>query len=133
MDNLNSHVAGDDGEGSASKEKPGHWWATDYGIRDRRGYICQIIVPSSFQGQEERHEREVAERASAIRLMTTAPELWIALKEARRVIDSMKQEAETAAQLDGQAMLEACGEISRQGLAGTTAIRRVLEAAGCQA
>ena len=59
------------------------------------------------------------------------PELRAALIEAQRAINSMKVEAETAAQLDEQAMLEAMETISNQGLAADTAIRRVLADATC--
>lgn len=49
-----------------------------------------------------------------------------ALIAAQRAINSMKNEAETAAQLDERAMLEALEEISNQGLAADTAIRAAL-------
>lgn len=56
--------------------------------------------------------------------MTTTNQALIA---AQRAINSMKNEAETAAQGDEQMMLEACEEISKQGLAADTAIRAALD------
>lgn len=55
-------------------------------------------------------------------------ELFLAtqLMEAGWAINSMKTEAEAAAQLDEEAMLEALGEISRQGLEADMAIRAAL-------
>lgn len=55
-------------------------------------------------------------------------ELFLAtqLLEAGWAINSMKTEAEAAAQLDEEAMLEALGEISRQGLEADMAIRAAL-------
>lgn len=57
---------------------------------------------------------------------TQAEALRDALEAARRAIESMKVEAETAAQGDEQMMLEACETISNEGLAATMAIRAVL-------
>lgn len=57
--------------------------------------------------------------------MTTTNQALIA---AQRAINSMKNEAETAAQGDEQMMLEACEEISKQGFAADTAIRAALDA-----
>lgn len=46
----------------------------------------------------------------------------IALVSAKQAINSMKVEAETAAQGDEQMMLEACEQISNEGLAASIAI-----------
>lgn len=52
-----------------------------------------------------------------------------ALRTAQRAIESMKQEAETAAMLDETAMLEALERISNDGLAADMAIRAALQSA----
>jgi len=52
-----------------------------------------------------------------------------ALKDAQRAINSMKAEAETGAQLDEPAMLEALETISSEGLNADMAIRAALSAA----
>jgi hypothetical protein len=55
--------------------------------------------------------------------------LLAALEAAHDAIIGMKVEAETAAQGDEQMMLEACEQISNEGLEATTAIRTALTAA----
>jgi len=55
-----------------------------------------------------------------------AADLIAALKEAQSAINSMKVEAETAAQGDEQMMLEACETISNEGLQADMAIRAAL-------
>ncbi|MFD2755966.1 hypothetical protein [Comamonas terrae] len=57
------------------------------------------------------------------------PALRAALEDAKAAINSMKMEAETAAQGDEQMMLEACEQISTEGLAASLAIDAVLAAA----
>lgn len=57
------------------------------------------------------------------------PALRAALEDAKAAINSMKVEAETAAQGDEQMMLEACEQISTEGLAASLAIDAVLAAA----
>lgn len=54
------------------------------------------------------------------------PALQEALREAKYAISSMKTEAETAAQGDEQMMLEACEQISNEGLEASLAIDAVL-------
>ncbi|EED68383.1 hypothetical protein CtesDRAFT_PD3393 [Comamonas testosteroni KF-1] len=54
------------------------------------------------------------------------PKLRDALREAKCAINSMKAEAETAAQGDEQMMLEACEQISKEGLEASLAIDAVL-------
>ena len=56
--------------------------------------------------------------------------LTMALINAQRAINSMKVEAETAAQGDEQMMLEACETISNEGLQADTAIREALRQRG---
>jgi len=51
------------------------WWVTDYGVRDRGGYICHTQPPTHFQGQDERFANEVEERKANARLIAAAPEL----------------------------------------------------------
>ena len=58
-----------------------------------------------------------------------APVLVAALIAAKQAINSMKVEAETAAQGDEQMMLEACETISNEGLQADIAIRTALESA----
>ncbi len=53
-----------------------------------------------------------------------------ALEDAQRAINSMKVEAETAAQGDEQMMLEACETISNEGLQADMAIRAALASHG---
>lgn len=53
-----------------------------------------------------------------------------ALEDAQRAINSMKVEAETAAQGDEQMMLDACETISSEGLQADMAIRAALAAQG---
>ena len=60
---------------------------------------------------------------------TNAAHLIAALEEARSAINSMKVEAETAAQGDEQMMLEACETISNEGLQADMAIRAALASA----
>jgi hypothetical protein len=57
-------------------------------------------------------------------------DLIAALEEARSAINSMKVEAETAAQGDEQMMLEACETISNEGLQADMAIRAALASRG---
>lgn len=54
------------------------------------------------------------------------PALRAALEDAKAAINSMKAEAETAAQGDEQMMLEACEQISKEGLEASLAIDAVL-------
>jgi len=61
-----------------------------------------------------------------------AADLIAALKEAQSAINSMKVEAETAAQGDEQMMLEACETISNEGLQADMAIRAALAFAAAQ-
>ncbi|WP_053284510.1 hypothetical protein [Comamonas testosteroni] len=56
----------------------------------------------------------------------SVPALQEALREAKYAIGSMKTEAETAAQGDEQMMLEACEQISNEGLEASLAIDAVL-------
>lgn len=56
----------------------------------------------------------------------SVPALQEALREAKYAITSMKMEAETAAQGDEQMMLEACEQISNEGLEASLAIDAVL-------
>lgn len=59
-------------------------------------------------------------------LVKRVRELEEALTSAQQAINSMKVEAETAAQGDEQMMLEACETISNEGLDADTAIRTAL-------
>lgn len=58
------------------------------------------------------------------------PALLAALQDAKAAINSMKAEAETAAQGDEQMMLEACEQISNEALAASQAIDAVLGTCG---
>lgn len=51
------------------------WWVTDYGIRNRAGYICAVIKPTRYLGQDDRYREEVEERDFQVRLMVAAPKL----------------------------------------------------------
>lgn len=63
---------------------------------------------------------------------TTNAALIAALEDAARAINSMKVEAETAAQGDEQMMLEACEQISNEGLAASEAIRAAIASTAAQ-
>ncbi len=65
---------------SEAKHTPGPWWVTDSGVRDRRGYICHTLPAQRYTGQDERFERETAERAANKSLIAAAPELLEALR-----------------------------------------------------
>lgn len=63
---------------------------------------------------------------SPVQLVEMVKELKEALTGAQQAINSMKVEAETAAQGDEQMMLEACETISNEGLDADMAIRAAL-------
>lgn len=71
-----------------------------------------------------------APEAAGTSLSASAPEnvpaLRSALEDSKAAINSMKAEAETAAQGDEQMMLEACEQISKEGLEASLAIDAVL-------
>lgn len=64
--------------------------------------------------------------------LAVAEELLDALRSAQEAINSMKVEAETAAQGDEQMMLDACEAISNEGLQADMAIRAVIHKATAQ-
>jgi hypothetical protein len=61
---------------------PGPWSITDYGVRDRGGFICATTHVSRYEGQDERYAREVAQRAADVRLIASAPVMVLALMHA---------------------------------------------------
>jgi hypothetical protein len=61
---------------------PGPWSITDYGVRDRGGFICATTHVTRYQGQDERYAREVAQRAADVRLIASAPVMVLALMHA---------------------------------------------------
>lgn len=63
----------------SAQHTPAPWWVTDSGVRDRGGYICHTKPAQRYEGQQERYEREVAERAANKLLIAAAPELLAAL------------------------------------------------------
>jgi len=65
---------------SEAKFTPGPWWANEYGIRDRGGFICALTWPSRYDGQQERHAKETAQREADARLIAAAPDLYAALQ-----------------------------------------------------
>lgn len=64
----------------STKHTPGPWWATDSGVRDVGGYICHTNPPTRYPDQDERYEKEVAERVANKSLIAAAPELLEALQ-----------------------------------------------------
>lgn len=77
---------------SAAKHTPGPWWVTDSGVRDAGGYICHTNKAQRYEGQDERYERETAERAANARLIAAAPELLEALSQIRELAYSGRHE-----------------------------------------
>ena len=57
------------------KHTPSPWWPTDYGIRDRGGYIAHIRSVQRYQGQDERYAHEVSQREADKLLIAAAPHL----------------------------------------------------------
>ena len=60
---------------------PMPWQVTEAGVRNEGGYICLINRPTRYPGQDERHEKETAERQANARLIAAAPDLLTALTE----------------------------------------------------
>ena len=63
------------------EHNPGPWWVTNSGVRNSGGYICNTNFVPRYQGQEERHEREVAARDADKLLIAAAPDLLEALQD----------------------------------------------------
>jgi hypothetical protein len=61
---------------------PGPWWVTDSGVRDTGGYICHTNNATHYPDQDERYERETAERAANARLIAASPDLYDAAENA---------------------------------------------------
>lgn len=62
----------DELEKLAREATPGRWWVTDSGVRDQGGYICFTLRAQRYEGQDERYERETAERAANANLIAAA-------------------------------------------------------------
>lgn len=95
------------------KHTPGPWWTTDSGVRERGGYICHTNQPTHFQGQDERYDRELAERRANKNLIAAAPELLAALEYAHACLTnqlSTKTKHEYAIDLARVAIAKATGE-----------------------
>lgn len=71
-----------------SAHTPAPWRADDYGVRDVGGYICWIHKPHRYEGQDERYQKEVAERRADARLIAAAPDLLAACQGAIAAIDN---------------------------------------------
>lgn len=82
-------------------------------------YVCEGYEPSEVEAWNRRSGQ----------LVERVKELEDALTSAQQAINSMKVEAETAAQGDEQMMLEACETISNEGLDADMAIRAALSKA----
>ena len=78
-----------------TEHTPGPWYADSYGVRNRGGYICELRHPSRYDGQQERYERERAERDGDARLIAAAPELFAALESAIKCMVEQTQNAAT--------------------------------------
>ena len=61
------------------KHTPAPWRVTDSGVRDRGGYICFTPSATHYPDQDERFEREKAERLANKNLIAAAPDLLEAL------------------------------------------------------
>lgn len=72
---------------SAAKHTPGPWWVTDSGVRDAGGYICHTNPATHYPGQDERFERETAERAANKLLIAAAPDLLTVATRAKAWIE----------------------------------------------
>ena len=57
------------------KHTPGPWRDDNYGIRGAGGYICAIHWPHCYEGQEDRYQKEMAERQGDARLIASAPDM----------------------------------------------------------
>jgi len=99
------------------------------------GWIKQSEIDSSndFGGSinlwRQKYDCDVPVYLAQQPAPSAVADLIAALEEARRAINSMKVEAETAAQGDEQMMLEACETISNEGLQADMAIRAALASA----
>lgn len=90
------------------------------------GYLRGILaVIAHWESRPYPHHWMVPARADSV----PAQVLVAALIAAKQAINSMKAEAETAAQGDEQMMLEACETISNEGLQADIAIRAALASA----
>ena len=79
-----------------AQHTPGPWWVTDSGVRDGGGFICARIPAQRYEGQDERFEREFAERIANCRLIAAAPDMLAAL---RAVMDPETHWAEARRQV----------------------------------
>lgn len=117
----------------AIKPTPGPWHvANGVQIRGEREQIAKVWMMR--RGEGKANALLIAE-AGTVRgetgltprqLAALNGELVEALRAAQQCINSMKVEAETAAQGDEQMMLEACETISNEGLQADMAIRRAI-------
>jgi hypothetical protein len=69
------HAATEPASQETAGHTPGPWAVTDIGIRDHGGYICFTKPPTHYQGQDQRYEKELAERNANKWLIASAPDL----------------------------------------------------------
>ena len=108
----------------------------------RAGYAAARLEIESLKAQLAERAREHADELTVAYMCGASREKELAaqqpgaagligaLEDAQRAINSMKVEAETAAQGDEQMMLEACETISNEGLQADMAIRAALASHG---
>lgn len=136
---------------SEAKPTPGPWsvlehsWCeTSIRAPSTDHALCRLDINHATEESQEADEAQMAANArliaeagtvfhntglSPVQLVERVKELEDALIRAKEAINSMKVEAETAAQGDEQMMLEACETISNEGLDADMEIRDTLSKA----
>jgi len=76
------------------KHTKGEWKSTfglrkNRGVRNEGGFICFLITPSRYTGQDERYEKEMEEYKANAKLIAAAPELLNTLMELRNLMQDV--------------------------------------------
>ena len=93
------------------KHTPSPWWPTDYGIRDRGGYIAHTRSVQRYEGQDERYAHEVSQREADKLLIAAAPDLLEALQF---VMSAHGEQLETAFEQAQYAIFKATGDTNEK-------------------